>query len=99
MQSLSWNINYTDPNYDFLGNSLIIHYQVKQMINQTKVMKIHYSSGIDTLLNNIEDIFTNLGLSASYDDLRTENQHQIFKKTKWNFSELAGNYGFTLIKK
>ena len=36
-----------------------------------------------------------IGLSASYDDLKTTTGlHKSLKKTKWNISEFVGSYGF-----
>ena len=61
-QSLSWNLSYIDPNYDFLGNSLNYYLSSERMINQIKVMKIHLSARIGTAFEQYKDIYTNLRL-------------------------------------
>ena len=50
--------------------------------------------GINTGFEQYKDIFTNLGLSASYDDLRTfDTASSALKKQSGSFSEIAGKYG------
>ena len=50
-------------------------------------------------MNNIEDLNVNLGLSASYDDLRTQSTaSSSLKKQAGNFSEFSANYGLLMIK-
>ena len=43
-----------------------------------------------------ENIFVSLGLSASYDELRTDSSaSSSLKKQKGEFTELAADYGFS----
>ena len=54
------------------------------------------SAGIGTSFEQYKDITASLGISASYDDLRTDsNASSSLKKQSGNFSEISGNYGFT----
>ena len=47
-------------------------------------------------LNNEYNCF--IGVTASYDDLRTDSSASLTQKTKWNFSEISGRYWFTYIE-
>ena len=56
-------------------------------------------ASIATSFEQYKDIFYDLGLSASYDDLRTtDNASASLQKQSGNFAELAANYGFTYDK-
>ena len=58
------------------------------------------SFGAGTTFEQYKNIFTNLSLIASYDDLRTNSSaSESLKKQKGQFSELAGSYGFTFDKR
>ena len=95
-ESLSGKINYTDPNYNFMGNS--INYFVSSTSNDKPDQGYEntlYSLGINTSFEQYRNIFTNLGLSANYDDLRTvDSASDNLKKQSGEFSELSGRYGF-----
>jgi len=95
-ESLTGKINYTDPNYNFMGNS--INYFIANSSNDKPDQGYEntiYSTGVNTSFEQYRNIFTNLGLSASYDDLRTvSSASESLKKQSGEFSELAGNYGF-----
>ena len=95
-ESLSGRINFTDPNYNFMGNS--INYFVSNSSNDKPDQGYEntlYSSGINTSFEQYRNIFTNLGLSASYDDLKTDSSaSESLKKQSGEFSELSGHYGF-----
>ena len=76
-ESLIGNISYANPNYDFLGNS--ISYFISSEENDKPDQGYEntvVSAGIKTGFEQYKDIFTNLGLTASYDDLRTLTMHQ-----------------------
>ena len=95
-ESLSGQINFTDPNFKFMGNS--INYSVSSASNDKPDQGYEntiYSSGINTSFEQYRNIFANLGLSASYDDLRTVGSaSDSLKKQSGEFTELAGHYGF-----
>ena len=96
-ESLTGTLNYRDPNYDFLGNS--INYSISSTTNDVPDMGYEnsiLSAGIGTSFEQYKDITASLGISASYDDLRTDsNASSSLKKQSGNFSEISGNYGFT----
>jgi outer membrane protein insertion porin family len=100
-ESLSGTLNYTDPNYDSLGNS--INYSISSETNDKPDQGYENSlitAGIGTSFEQYKDVFTSFGLSASYDDLRTDNTASAaLKKQSGTFSEVAGNYGFTYDKR
>ena len=95
-ESLRGNISYANPNYDFLGNS--ISYFISNERNDKPDQGYEntlVSTGIKTGFEQYKNIFTNLGLTASYDDLRTlSTASSSLKKQSGEFSELAGTYGF-----
>ena len=71
-ESLRGNISYANPNYDFLGNS--ISYFISNERNDKPDQGYEntlVSTGIRTGFEQYKNIFTNIGLTASYDDLRT----------------------------
>jgi outer membrane protein insertion porin family len=95
--SLKGQINYQNPNYDLLGNSL--NYNLTNVTNdkpdqgyENKLL----STGISTSFEQFKNIYTSLGLDFSYDDLRTTNNaSSSLKNQEGEFFELAGNYGFS----
>ena len=57
-ESLGGTLNYTDPNYDFLGNSINYSFISEKMINQIKVMKTTIiSAGVNTSFEQYKDVF------------------------------------------
>ena len=67
-------LNFTDPNYDFLGNS--INYFIKSESNDKPNQGYEntiISTGINTGFEQYKNIFTILGITATYDDLRTDS--------------------------
>ena len=60
-------------------------------------MKIHFfAAGINTSFEQYKDIYTNLGVSVSHDDLTTlDSASENLKKQSGSFSELLGSYGIT----
>ena len=95
--SVKGQINYQNPNYDLLGNSL--NYSLTNVTNdkpdqgyENKLL----STGVRTSFEQFKDIYTSLGLDLSYDDLRTtSNASSSLKKQEGEFVELSANYGFT----
>ena len=96
--SLKGTLNYRDPNYDFLGNSL--NYSLSSSSNdkpdQGYENKIT-SASIGTAFEQYKNVYASLGISASYDDLQTDaTASDSLQKQSGQFSEIAANYGFTL---
>ena len=72
-ESLSGILNYSDPNYDFLGNTL--NYYVSSETNDKPDQGYENSLtslGIGTSFEQFRDVYLSLGLNASHDDLRTD---------------------------
>jgi len=96
-ESLSGTVSYSDPNYDFLGNSL--SYSLSSVKNDMPDQGYENSvltAGVGTSFEQYKNVRASLGLSASYDDLRTNSSaSDSLKKQSGTFNELAGNYGFT----
>ena len=95
-ESLGGILRYSDPNYNFLGNS--INYYVSSENNDKPDQGYEntiISLGISTSFEQYKNIFTTLGLNATYDDLRTDGTaSDSLSKQSGEFSELAGTYGF-----
>ena len=89
---------YNDQNYNFLGNSL--NYSFSSTENDKPNQGYENSiitARVGTTFEQFKDVTAVLGLTASIDDLRTlDNASDSLKKQSGNFSEVAGNYGFTL---
>ena len=100
-ESLRGSLNYTNPNYDFLGNSLTYS------LNSTKNDKPDQGfentivgAGIGTTFEQYKDIYAKLGLNVSLDDLQTQDSaSDSLKKQAGEFSEVSGYYGFTYDKR
>ena len=100
-ESLSGRLNFTDPNYDFLGNALNVYIsstgndKPDQGYENTTV-----ATGISTSFEQYKNVFATLGIDASYDDLRTfDSASASLKKQAGEFSELSGSYGFKYDKR
>ncbi len=97
-ESLTGTLSYNDPNYNFLGNSL--NYSFSSTENDKPNQGYENSiitARVGTTFEQFKDVTAVLGLTASIDDLRTlDNASDSLKKQSGNFSEVAGNYGFTL---
>ena len=95
-ESIKGQLNYTDPNYNFLGNS--INYYISSQSNDKPEQGYEntvMTGGLETTFEQYKDIYATLGLSASFDDLKTENNaSDSLKKQSGNFSEIATAYGF-----
>lgn len=96
-ESLAGNLIYSDPNYDFLGNSL--YYKLSSESNDKPKQGYEnsiISAATGTSFEQFRNVDVSLGLSASYDDLKTESSASAsLKKQSGTFSEIAANYGFT----
>ncbi len=95
-ESLSGTLNFSDPNYDFLGNS--INYYITSQNNDKPDQGYEntlITSGINTGFEQYKNIFTKLGVFATYDDLKTNTSAtSSLSKQNGEFKELGGSYGF-----
>jgi len=95
--SVKGQINYNNPNYDLLGNSL--NYNLTNVTNDKPDQGYEnslISAGASTSFEQYKNIYTSLGLDLSYDDLRTtSNASASLKNQAGDFVELSGKYGFT----
>jgi len=100
-ESLKGTLSYTDPNYDFLGNSL--NYSLSSIKNDKPDQGYEntiVAAGIGTAFEQYKDIFAKLGLNATFDDLQTQDTaSDSLKKQAGDFTELAGYYGFSYDKR
>ena len=96
-ESLKGALIFSDPNYDFLGNSL--NYYISNESNDKPDQGYENtitSLGIGTSFEQYKDIRVNLGLAASHDDLQTDaSATDALKKQSGTFNEIAGNYDFS----
>ena len=100
-ESVRGTLDYVDPNYNFLGNSL--GYSVSSVTNDKPDQGYEntlVSGGVRTGFEQYKDLYAQLGLTASYDDLKTlDSASASLKKQSGNFSELAASYGFSYDKR
>ena len=96
-ESLAGDLQYSDPNYNFLGNT--ISYNLFSRNNDKPDQGFENTLvgfGINTSFEQYKNTYTNLGLSASYDDLQTlSSASTALKKQSGEFTELSGSYGFS----
>ena len=100
-ESLKGKLFYTNPNYDLLGNSIEYHVQntSNDKPDQGYENKL-ITFGAGTSFEQYKDIYTNLSLNFSYDDLRTNsNASASLQKQDGDFTELAAVYGLTYDKR
>ncbi len=94
--SIKGQVNYENPNYDLLGNSL--NYNITNVNNDKPDQGYEnklISAGVSTSFEQFKNIFTSLGIELSYDDLTTtSNASSSLKKQAGDFVELSGKYGF-----
>jgi outer membrane protein insertion porin family len=99
--SLKGTLNYTDPNYDFLGNSL--NYYITSETNDKADQGYENNimgAGIKTSFEQYNDVYATLGISVTHDDLKTlDNATDSLKKQSGTFDEISGNYGFSFDKR
>ena len=96
-ESLRGSINYVDPNYDFLGNSL--NYSLSSTKNDKPDQGYENTilgAGIGTSFEQYKNIIAKLGLNLTFDDLQTQDSaSDSLKKQAGDFTELSGYYGFS----
>ena len=100
-ESLSGKLSYSDPNYDFLGNAL--NYSISSQSNDKPDQGYEntiLSAAVGTAFEQYKNVNARLGLSATYDDLRTDSTaSKTLKKQSGSFNELAFDYGFRFDKR
>jgi outer membrane protein insertion porin family len=100
-ESLSGTFDYTNPNYDFLGNS--VNYYISSATNDKPDQGYENSllkAGASTNFEQYKDLYASLGLDFVYDDLRTlSSASAALKKQSGQFSEVSGFYGFRYDKR
>ena len=100
-ESVKGTINYNDPNYNLLGNSL--NYSFSNTTNDVPDRGYEnslISAAAGTGFEQYKDVDVFLGLEINYDDLRTDDTASAsLKKQAGNFTELAANYRFTFDKR
>jgi outer membrane protein insertion porin family len=100
-ESLKGTLNYQDPNYDFLGNSL--NYYITSSNNDKPDQGYENTimgAGISTSFEQYSDVFATVGISATHDDLQTDDTASAsLKKQSGTFNEVSANYGFALDKR
>ena len=96
-ESFTGTLNYNDPNYDFLGNT--INYSISSQTNDKPDQGYENSitsAGVGTSFEQYKDVFLSLGLNASHDDLRTTSTASTsLKKQEGTYNEVSGSYGFS----
>ena len=94
-ESLTGALSFNDPNYDFLGNSL--NYSIASETNDKPDQGYENSLtslSIGTGFEQYRNVDLNLGLSASYDDLRTDSSaSSSLKKQEGTYSDISAIYG------
>ena len=96
-ESLRGDVIYTNPNYDFLGNSLYYNLSSSQNDKPNQGYEnsvISLSAG--TSFEQYRDVKVSISLEGTYDDLRTQDSASTsLKKQAGSFSEVSAIYGFT----
>ena len=100
-ESIAGIISQTDPNYNFLGNSL--SYAIRSEKNDKPDQGYEnsvYSASIGTTFEQYKDFNAFLGAEISYDDLTTvDSASDNLKKQSGSFEELSALYGFNIDKR
>ena len=100
-ESLAGFLRFSDPNYNFSGNSL--YYSLASEKNDKPNQGYEnsvISAAIGTGFEQYKDVIVSLGLNASYDDLKTQDSASAsLRNQAGTFSEISGVYGFSLDKR
>ena len=96
-ESLAGHLVFTNPNHNFLGNSL--YYNLSSEKNDKPDQGYEnsiISAGTGISFEQYKDVSVSLSLQATYDDLTTlDSASNSLKNQAGSFSELAATYGFT----
>lgn len=100
-ESLAGTVNFTNPNYDFLGNA--INYYIGSSSNDKPDQGYEntvITSGVNTSFEQYKNIFASIGLNFAFDDLRTtDTASSALKKQSGEFSEISADYGLKYDKR
>ena len=100
-ESIKGTLNYVDPNYDFLGNSL--NYSASSTKNDKPDQGYEntiVAASVGTGFEQYKDIFAKLGMNLTFDDLQTQDSaSDSLKKQAGDFTELSAYYGFSYDKR
>ena len=100
-ESIGGQFSFTDNNYNFTGNRL--NYYISSKSNDKPNQGYENSltsAGISTSFEQFKNIRASLGISASHDDLKAlDSASSSLKKQEGTFTQIDGNYGFTLDKR
>ena len=96
-ESISGMLNYVDPNYDLLGNSLSYTLLTESNDKPDQGYENTLTSvAVATAFEQYKDVYLSLGLSASYDDLRTDSSASAnLQKQDGSYSDISGNYSLS----
>lgn len=96
-ESISGILNYVDPNYDLLGNSLSYTLLTESNDKPDSGYENTLTSvAIATAFEQYNDVYLSLGLSASYDNLRTDSSASAnLQKQDGSYSDISGNYSLS----
>ena len=99
-ESVKGNLSYTNPNYDLLGNS--ITYNISSIRNDKPDQGYEnsiISAGVGTAFEQYKDIYTNLYLFTTHDDLKTNSSaSSSLKNRKVNFQRYLASTVLLTIK-
>ena len=96
-ETLEGTFSFTDPNYDFLGNSL------SYSLNSTKNDKPDQGyentivgAGIGTTFEQYKDVYLSTAVNLNYDDLEVDSTaSDSLKKQAGTFTDLTFGYAIT----
>ena len=96
-ESISGILNYVDPNYDLLGNSLSYTLLTESNDKPDQGYENTLTSvAVATAFEQYKDVYLSLGLSASYDDLRTDSSASAnLQKQDGSYNDISGNYSLS----
>ena len=100
-ETFSGGVFYTDPNYNFSGNSVSFNVQNSTNDKPKSGYKNNLTSiGATTRFEQYKDIFITSGFDFSYDDLNVDGSASTsLQKQKGSFSDLSLNYAITSDKR
>ena len=100
-ETFSGGVFYTDPNYNFSGNSVTFNVENSTNDKPKSGYKNNLTSiGVKTRFEQYKDIFITSGFDFSYDDLNVDGSASTsLQKQKGSFSDLSFNYAISSDKR
>ena len=100
-ETFSGGVFYTDPNYNFSGNSVTFNVENSTNDKPKSGYKNNLTSiGATTRFEQYKDIFITSGFNFSYDDLNVDGSASTsLQKQKGSFSDLSFNYAISSDKR